>query len=253
MKEVVSLKNVSFRYDDVLVLENVNLSIKDKDFIGLIGPNGGGKTTLLNVILGFLKPCRGEVKVLGMPPRETRSKIGYVAQKMPFERYFPISVWDVVLMGCLSTKKIFSYYDKEDKKSAEEALKRVGMLDSAAKQIGRLSEGQRQRVFIARALTVKPEILLLDEPTSSIDLCVEQSIYELLSELKKTLAVVLVSHDIGVISKYVDKIACLNRRLYYHDSKQIEVGDLQAVYQCPVDMIAHGFPHRVMEEHKRDD
>lgn len=248
--EIAILRDVFVDYDGAVVLENINLSIKQHDFLGIIGPNGGGKTTLLKVILGLVRPLKGEVKVFGVTPAEASKFIGYVPQFNLFDREFPISVWDVVLMGRLIHTGLFKYYSDEDKRITAEALKAVDMLGSKDKHISKLSEGEKQRIFIARALTTRPRLLLLDEPTASVDTCVQTGVYELLKALKEKMTIVLVSHDIGVISSYVDKIACLNRKLFYHDSKEIDLHDLEAAYQCPIDIIAHGIPHRVMKEHK---
>lgn len=248
-KELVKLEDVWAYYDDVPVLEGVNLSIDEDDFLGIIGPNGGGKTTLLKVILGLVKPSRGEVTVLGGAPERNRKFMGYVAQHSVFDRAFPINVWDVVLMGRCGKVGLMRRFNDEDKKIALKALETVEMLDYKDRQIGRLSGGEQQRVFIARALVAEPRILLLDEPTAGIDTPMQTEFYELLARLKQRIAIVLVSHDISAVSVYVDKIACLNRQLYYHGSKEVGPEILEATYKCPVQMIAHGIPHRVLKEH----
>jgi zinc transport system ATP-binding protein len=248
-KELVKLENIWVHYDGMPILAEINLSVKREDFLGIIGPNGGGKTTLLKVILGLVKPSRGEVTVLGGAPEQNRKFIGYVAQHSMFDRDFPINVWDVVLMGRYGKVGLLKRFNDEDKKIALKALETVEMLDFKDRQIGRLSGGQQQRVFIARALVAEPKLLLLDEPTAGIDMPMQAEFYELLARLKQRMAIVLVSHDISAVSIYVDKIACLNRRLFYHESKEISAEDLEAVYQCPVEMIAHGVPHRVLKEH----
>jgi zinc transport system ATP-binding protein len=248
-KELVKLEDVWVYYDDVPVLEGVNLSIEKDDFLGIIGPNGGGKTTLLKVILGLVKPSRGEVSVLCGAPEQNRKFMGYVAQYSMFDRDFPINVWDVVLMGRCGKAGLVKRFSDEDRKIALRALETVEMLDYKDRQIGRLSGGEQQRVFIARALVAEPKILLLDEPTAGIDMPMQTEFYELLARLKQRIAIVLVSHDISAVSVYVDKIACLNRQLYYHGLKEVGPEILEATYKCPVQMIAHGIPHRVLKEH----
>lgn len=246
----VELKDIWVNYGEVTALENISLSVFEHDFLGIIGPNGGGKSTLLKVILGLVKPQQGSVSVFGQTPEQARSRVGYVSQRSFFDRDFPASVWDVVLMGRYGNAGIVRRYDGRDKGEAERALARVGMLEHRSKQIGRLSGGEQQRVFVARALVAEPRLLLLDEPTASIDSTMQSEFYELLEELKCSLTIVMVSHDIGAISVYVDKIACLNRQMYYHGSKEITPEILEATYKCPVQLIAHGMvPHRVLKEH----
>jgi len=250
-EEVVRLEDVWVHYDGVPVLEGVRLPIYQDDFLGIIGPNGGGKTTLLKVILGLVKPSQGRVRVLGSTPERGRKFVGYVSQYSPFDREFPISVWDVALMGRLGQAGLFRRYSEEDRRIAAQALETVEMADFKERQIGKLSGGEQQRVFIARALVAEPRLLLLDEPTASVDLTMQTEFYELLERLKQRMAIVLVSHDIGAVSIYVDKIACLNHQLFYHGSKEIGPEVLEATYKCPVQMIAHGtVPHRVLREHQ---
>ena len=250
MDEVIRLEDVWVRYGNQIVLESINLSVRRGDFLGIIGPNGGGKTTLLKVILGLVKPFRGRVWVLGGSPENNRRFIGYVPQTSQFDHEFPATVLDVVLMGCLGRRRLLRRYNEEDKNSAYEALKAVEMFEFKDRRIGALSGGQLQRVLIARALISNPKILLLDEPTASIDEPTKTDLYELLRKLNEEITIVLVTHDIGVISTYVKEIACLNRKLFYHGSKEIEGGVLEKMYQCPIDLIAHGTPHRVLREHK---
>lgn len=248
---VVELKDICVTFNDNQILTDVNLEVFSNDFVGIIGPNGGGKTTLLRIILGLIKPCSGDVKILGKSPEGSQNHIGYVPQNMNFERDFPISVLDVVLMGRLPYRGIFKAFRNEDRGKAQEALESVGMGDKKNRSFGRLSQGQKQRVLIARALVTEPKVLLMDEPTASIDTPMQAGIYELLRELNKKMAIILVSHDIGVISTHVNKIGCLNVHFYYHDSKEIKESDFQKVYgECSVELIAHGVPHRVLKEHK---
>ena len=250
-KEVVKLENVWAYYNSHPALQNINFSIYDRDFLGIIGPNGGGKTTLLKIILGLLKPYSGKVTVMGKDPYESRSQMGYVPQKSFFDKDFPINVWQVVLMGRYSHTKLFHQYSKEDKIKAEQSLERVSMLEYKNRQIGELSGGQQKRVFIARALSSDPKILLLDEPMESVDPKVQGELYGLLKDLQKEMAIVLVSHDVTAISIYIDKIACLNQTLVYHGPKEISAEILEDTYQCPIHLIAHGtIPHRVLKEHE---
>ncbi|MDD4860450.1 MAG: ABC transporter ATP-binding protein [Dehalococcoidales bacterium] len=247
--DLVRLEDVWVFHGDLAVLEGVNLTVKPKDFLGIIGPNGGGKTTLLKVILGLIAPNRGRVLVMGKPPAKGRNIIGYIPQHSLFDREFPISVWEVVLMGRYGRAGMFKHYSEADRKAAEQALREVGMLEFRNRQVGRLSGGEQQRVFIARALVGEPQLLLLDEPTASVDVNMQAEFYELLEKLKHKMAIVLVSHDIGAISIYVDDIACINRRLFYQGTKQIDAEALETIYGCPIHLVDHhDMPRRVPGE-----
>ena len=248
--ELIVLKDVWVHYNGIPILEGVDLVVKEHDFLGIIGPNGGGKSTLLKVILGLLKPSRGIVRVLGSSPQKSRKFVGYVPQYRHIDLNFPISVFELVLMGRLGSLALLKSYSEDDKKRALDALKNVEMLDYKDSQIGELSGGQLQRVFIARALASDPKLLLLDEPATGVDIVRQEEFYELLEKLKTKMAIVMVSHDISAVSVHVDKIACLNRKLYYHSSKELLPADLEAAYQCPIDLIAHGIPHRVLKKHE---
>ncbi len=247
---VIELRDVWVRFGDVSVLESVSLSVSCCDFLGIIGPNGGGKSTLLKVILGLVTPERGVVRVLGEPPERSRKQVGYVAQRPAFDRDFPASVWDVVLMGRYPLRGLLRRYGVADVLAAERALDRVGMTAARHKQIGRLSGGEQQRVFIARALVGEPRLLLLDEPLANVDPAMQSDLYDLLGDLRRSVTVVMVSHDIGAVSVNVESIACLNRKLFYHGNRELSPETLEATYQCPVQLIAHGpVPHRVLKEH----
>jgi len=246
-EEIISIKNVWVYYDGAPILEDVTLKIKQNDFLGIIGPNGGGKTTLLKVILGLIKPDQGEVEVFGKAPEEGRSLIGYLPQHTHFDPNFPISVFDVVLMG--RYRRTFRGYTQEEHEITLDVLETVGMSEFKDRQIGKLSGGEIQRVFVARALVREPKLLLLDEPTASIDPEMQKLFYELLADLKNQMAIVLVTHDTSVVSTYIDEIACLNRRLFYHGKTEGGLSMLEDIYRCPVEMIAHGTPHRVLKTH----
>jgi zinc transport system ATP-binding protein len=249
-QEIVKLENISASYNALPVLTGINLTIFRNDFLGIIGPNGGGKTTLLKIILGLVRPDSGSVRILGSSAEKNRRSIGYVPQYTGFDQAFPINVHDVVLMGRYSKRGILHYFNKADRQSVDDALEKVAMNTYRNKQIGQLSGGQQQRVFIARALVTEPELLLLDEPTAGIDAAMQTEFYEILEELKKEMAIVMVSHDISAVSVYVNKIACLNQQLFYHGSKEISQEILEATYKCPVHMIAHGdIPHTVLKGH----
>ncbi len=250
MTELVRIEGLWVEYGNLVILEGIDLVVEDGDFLGIIGPNGGGKTTLLKAVLGLIPPSRGKVRIAGMPPAKARRLIGYVPQYNLFDREFPMNVLETVLMGRMNVKGILHHHTEEDRELAREALRNAGMSGYETRQIGKLSGGEQQRVFIARALISRPKLLLLDEPTSGVDSSAQTDFYELLASLKKEMAIMMVSHDISAISVYVDKIACLNRKLHYHGSKEISAEVLEATYQCPVQMIAHGtIPHRVLKEH----
>lgn len=231
------------------ILDDISLELEEGSFLGLIGPNGAGKTVLLKVILGLIRPSSGSIAVLGSSPEGARGRVGYVPQYARFDGSFPIKVRDVVLMGRLPRKRLFRGFSPDDARRANELLAQVELDGFGDRDITRLSGGQLQRVLIARALAVEPKLLLLDEPTASVDSKVGQSIFRLLEELSGRMTIVLVSHDIGVIASYVKTIACLNRKLHYHHSKQLSGEVLSEVYGCPVELIAHGHAHRVLGTH----
>lgn len=245
----IEIKGLWAAYDHESVLEDVNLTVAPLDFVGLIGPNGGGKTTLIKVLLGLVSPTRGRVRIMGKPIEEGRRHVGYVPQQMHFDRDFPIRAWDVARMGRLGQRRLLQRFTAEDDRVVAEALDSVDLLAFRDRPIGQLSGGQRQRVYIARALASEPEILLLDEPTSSVDPRVSSNIYELLQELNTHITIVLISHDMNAISSYVKTVGCVNRRLFYHNERQLTPEMVQLAYECPVDLIAHGVPHRVFPLH----
>jgi zinc transport system ATP-binding protein len=214
---VIDIRNLYFAYEKDIILENINLTVEPLDFLAIIGPNGGGKSTLLKLMLGLLKPDKGTIRILGEPPSKSLSAIGYVPQNTNVNTDFPIKVLEVVLMGHVGNKRPLFGYGKEEIACAMGALAQVGMQDYAQSKIGDLSGGQRQRVMIARALCAHPKILILDEPTSSIDIKGQKEIYELLRILNQTITIIVVSHDISVILEYANKAAHVNKRLAFHD------------------------------------
>jgi zinc transport system ATP-binding protein len=237
---VVSLEGVDFRYGSQTVLEDIDLQIEPNDFVGMIGPNGGGKTTLLKLMLGLLKPQAGLVKLFGLPPARGRRFAGYVPQGVHFDRDFPISVMDVALMGRLRHAPRLSRYRAEDREAAEQALEQMEVLDLRRRRIGDLSGGQIQRVMIARALAGRPRLLALDEPTANIDTRLQQEIQEILRRLNERMTIVLISHDLGFVSGYVNRVVCLNRRLVCHPVTHLTGNVIDELYHGHVHMVDHG-------------
>lgn len=248
---IISIKGLWVFRGEHAVLEDIHLDLEAGDFLGLIGPNGGGKSTLLKVMLGLIKPDRGEVRIFGLPPAAARGSVGYLPQKTVFDHSFPVKALDVVLMGRFSRSGLLHRYGRDDREAALRALQAVGMAGRAGREIGALSGGEQQRIFVARSLVSDPRLLLLDEPTSGVDSAQQKEFYDLLCHLNRDLsiAIVLVSHDVTAISTYVSKIACLNQRLYYHGTKELTSDEIEKAYGCPVEMIAHGTPHRVLRMH----
>jgi zinc transport system ATP-binding protein len=246
----LQLTDVQAGYAGVRVLSRVSLTVPEGDFLGIIGPNGGGKTTLLKVILGLVPTDAGSVKVMGLPPRLGRTHVGYVPQSSGHDPGFPITVREAVRMGRLHGGNLIGRPAPGDREAVEEALERTGISDLAHRSMGELSMGQRQRALFARALAVRPEILLLDEPTASMDPGAASSIYELLRKLNETVTIVMTSHDLTVVFSEVKTIACLSGTLHYHGRDRISAEAVRTTYQCPVDIITHGdVPHRVLSTH----
>jgi zinc transport system ATP-binding protein len=239
----IDLFGISFSYGDAVILKDVNLSIAEKDFLGIIGPNGSGKTTLLKIILGLLKPSSGTAKIFGDEPVRARKLIGYVPQHADLDRNFPVNVMDVTLMGRLSRTSLFGRYSKADREAAEAALEDMVVADLMKKSFGNLSGGQRQRVLIARALASQPRLLLFDEPTANVDTKAENDIYELLSKLNESTTIAMVSHDIGFVSSYVKHVACLNRTLVCHPTAGITQDVIEDLYKGPMDLVQHHHVH----------
>ena len=252
---IVEIKNVSFAYNGQTVLHGVSLEIRQGNFMAMIGPNGGGKTTLLKLILGLLKPDSGDIRVNGQSTQKASSSIGYVPQDVQINRSFPITTLDVVLMGKLEPKERWARKTESNRQEAMAALERLEMAPLAQKKIGELSGGQCQRVFIARALVTQPQLLLLDEPTASIDTKGQAEFFEMLKDLNRDVTIVVVSHDLLAVSRYVKSVACVNRVLHYHNQAEITGEMLETMYPCaaddtcPVELLAHGLPHRVLKDH----
>ncbi len=253
MEKAIEIKDLYVNYEEGYALENVSLDVFEGDFIGIIGPNGGGKSTLLKSILGLVPVASGEVRVFGKEPKRREAAIGYVPQFSAIDRRFPITVIEAVVTGRINVKmKPFFRYSKEDKQAALAALDSVGIKKLADRRISDLSGGEFQRVLIARALATTPKILLLDEPTASVDPSSREAIYSLLDRLNGSMTIVMVTHDLFAVYSKVKKVACLNGRLVYHGEPSLSKEVVNELYGCPVELIAHGVPHRVLGEHGGD-
>lgn len=235
----ISIKGLSFSYDRFDVLEDVNLEIDARDFVMFVGPNGGGKTTLLKIMLGLLPPTTGTVRVLGRSPAEARRGIGYMPQHAQMDPGFPALVKDVVLMGRIGRARGFGPYAAPDKKAALEVLEEVGLCELRNRPFSALSGGQRQRALIARALASEPDLLLLDEPTAHLDITSEGDLYELLRELNNRMTVVMASHDVGFVSEFVKTVVCVKRKVVVHPTSEITGEVIRELYGRDVRMVRH--------------
>jgi len=239
MSAVISFDNVSFAYNHINVLEDICVDIEAEEFFGIIGPNAGGKSTLLKLMLGMLKPDKGNIRVLGQTPIQASQQIGYVPQYPSFPRNFPINVLDVVLLGCLGKGSRFGGFSRYDREIALESLRVVEISRLSDVPIAELSGGQVQRMLIARALAAQPEILVLDEPTANIDVQAEENIFSLLKQYNEHMTIIVVSHDIAFISGYVNRVGCLNTCLVCHETEAISGKTIEELYGAPVKMIHH--------------
>lgn len=263
-EHVIEMQNVSCSFDDLVVLEDVNLTVSKDDFLAVIGPNGGGKSTLLKLMLGLLEPTAGTVRLLGKAPGSYGSRVGYLPQHTHVADSFPITVLDAVRMGMIGSGlrgvTRFGALDEETKK-ARIALERVDMLSLEKRSLAGLSGGQKQRVFIARALVDLPEILFLDEPTASVDPSSRNALFRLLGELNTDMTIIMVSHDVSSLASGVKSVACVNRTLHFHEAPKITgemfrmgYGDGEGDVCCPVELVTHGHvPHRVLGKHDKGD
>jgi len=237
--KIIEFKNVSFNYDNSPTLVDINFSIESNDFVAIVGPNGGGKSTLLKLILGQILPSKGSIKVFGDKNHKSLERIGYVPQFTTHQHDFPLKLIDMVLQSKLRNKSFFVRYSQKDKLRAKEILEMLKIGEFKDKFLSELSGGQRQRALIARALIDDPEILILDEPTASVDISVEQDIYDILNDLNKNMTILLVTHDVNFVSKYVNKVFCINKYLHTHKLDELTDKDAQEVYNRSMKMIKH--------------
>ena len=236
---IIDVRRVWFSFNGQPVLQDVSLTVPAGDFLVVIGPNGGGKTTLLRLILGLIEPTAGRIRVLGSSPVRARHRIGYMAQHATLDRSFPVRVLDVVLMGRLGPRRVAGPFDRADVSAARDTLERVGLAGLERRPFADLSGGQRQRVLLARALTSNPELLLLDEPASGLDQKVELDFFDLLRELNRTTTVVLVSHDLGFVQAFVRSVICVHGTVDVHPTNQLDGTTIRELYGGEVRMVRH--------------
>jgi zinc transport system ATP-binding protein len=237
---VIEVEDLSFRFDGgPPVLEDVNLEIAAGDFASVIGPNGGGKTTLVKLIVGLLSPTEGRIRIFGQTPIKSRPRIGYMPQHAMMDPRFPVRATDVVLMGRLGLGHRFGNYTRSDRSAGADALAKVGLENLGAQPFSNLSGGQRQRVLLARALVTDPELLLLDEPAAGLDQKVEQDFFELLQELNRQLTIVLVTHDLGFVAGFVRTVICVHRRVDIHPTSSLDGRAISEIYGGDVRMVRH--------------
>ena len=248
MAYLFEIRSLSASYGANVVLQDIDFKVNEQDFIGVIGPNGGGKTTLLKVILGLVKPLKGSIAFNEELLNE--KSIGYLPQISTGDINYPVSVTDIILSGLMIRKGIISRMTSADRKKADLVIEELGLGGMSKSNLNELSGGQIQRVFLARAIIGDPRLLLLDEPGNFVDTTFENDFYEKLRDLNKRMAILMVSHDVGTISAHIKSFACVNKGLHYHASHEITNEDLLA-YGCPIQLITHGeVPHTVLKYHK---
>lgn len=247
---IIKLTDVEVRYDSKTVLEQVSLTVYEKDFLGIIGPNGGGKTTLVKTILGLKDIHSGTIQYYRNNRPVHHIGIGYLPQYNQIDKKFPISVFDVILSGLENGASIWHRVTSEQKERVAEMIQRMGLTGMEKRPIGSLSGGQAQRALLGRAIISEPDVVILDEPNTYIDKRFEAQLYELLDEINHASAIILISHDVGSVVQNVKNIACVNHTLDYHAQEEITEEWLQAKTNCPIDLLGHGdMPHRVLKQH----
>ena len=251
MERLLEVKNITVAYNARTVLRNISFTLWENDFLGVIGPNGGGKTTLLKAILGLLKPSEGDITFYKDGQPVAALKIGYLPQINQIDRDFPISVFEVVASGLIAEKRGWRKYSNAQRVRIHETLDKMGISEKARCPVGELSGGELQRVLLGRAIVSHPQLLILDEPNTYVDKFFESRLYQLLEEINKDMAIILVSHDTGTILPLVKNIACVNETLHYHAGNNLTEEWLGQAYHCPIELIGHGdFPHRVLKKHE---
>ena len=247
---LIQITDLSASYDNKTVLSHINLTVYEQDFLGVIGPNGGGKTTLVKSILGLHQPNKGQIRFFREGKETPEINMGYLPQYNSIDKKFPISVYEVVLSGLSKQKSLFKRYSKEQHEQVREIIVRMGLEGCENRAIGQLSGGQLQRAMLGRALVSNPEVVILDEPNTYIDKRFEAKLYELLEEINRERAIILVSHDIGTVLQNVKTIACVNETLDYHPDTEVPSEWLEEHFGCPIELLGHGhLPHRVLKCH----
>ena len=247
---LIQITDLSASYDNKTVLSHINLTVYEQDFLGVIGPNGGGKTTLVKSILGLHRPDKGQIRFFREGKETEEINMGYLPQYNSIDKKFPISVYEVVLSGLSKQKSLFKRYSKEQHEQVREIIARMGLEGCEDRAIGQLSGGQLQRAMLGRALVSNPEVVILDEPNTYIDKRFEAKLYELLEEINRERAIILVSHDIGTVLQNVKTIACVNETLDYHPDTEVPSEWLEEHFGCPIELLGHGhLPHRVLKCH----
>nr|WP_111936108.1 ABC transporter ATP-binding protein [Bacteroides togonis] len=253
MQPLIEIQHLNAGYDGRTVLRDVDLTVYDRDFLGIIGPNGGGKTTLIRCILGLLKPQSGTIAFHPQKDKQAPLAIGYLPQYASIDRKFPITVQEVILSGLSSRKGLSARYSAEERQRAASVIARMGLEGMEQKAIGALSGGQLQRALLGRAIVSDPEVVILDEPATYLDRRFEARLYELLAEINRDCAIILVSHDIGTVLQQVKSIACVNETLHYHPDTGITGEWLEQNFNCPIELLGHGnLPHRILKEHRHE-
>ncbi|MFA6811933.1 MAG: ABC transporter ATP-binding protein [Bacteroidaceae bacterium] len=246
-KSIITIKNLSAGYNKKRVLHDINLTVYEKDFLGIIGPNGGGKTTLIKCILGLLKPTSGEILFNGDKSPIT---MGYLPQYNILDKKFPISVLEVILSGLNSKKTLHTKYNEGQREKAHEVIKQMGLEGLERRSIEELSGGQLQKTLLGRAIISNPSVVILDEPNTYIDKSFEAKLFNILGDINKKCAIILVSHDIGTVIQKVKAVACVNETLNYHPDPGITTEWLEKNFNCPIELVGHGLlPHRILGKH----
>ncbi|MCR4773798.1 MAG: metal ABC transporter ATP-binding protein [Prevotella sp.] len=249
-RQIIKIENINAGYENKIAIENATLTIYKHDFLGVIGPNGGGKTTLMKVLLGLLNPQSGTITYYKDGKETDKITMGYLPQYSKIDRDFPISVYEVVLSGLSNKKPFLRPFTKEQKQHVADTINYMQLSDIVEKPIGALSGGQLQRVLLARAIVSDPEVLVLDEPNTYIDQRYQEQMYEMLNEINKHCAIILVSHDIGTILQNVKDVACVNKTLHYHPNTEVPEHEINHIFGCPIELLGHGdMPHRILKKH----